>query len=219
MILSRRWRFLFIKGRKVAGTSVEVALSTICGPDDIITPITPFDETVRTKLGARGPQNHDDRFYNHMSFRQVLAFAGPLDSYSVFCVERSPYSKVISWANSVLTYRHYHNDGRPMRSSLDEIRQVIDKLSVEISIAKNIDLYRDNVGAIAAVPLRYHSLNSDLLDFLHRIGAPRVNSLPHLKEGLRSDTIDPREVLRRDHIDAINEIYAEEFDAFGYEMI
>ena len=43
MILSRKFRFIFIKGRKVGGTSVEMALSTICGPDDIVTPITPID--------------------------------------------------------------------------------------------------------------------------------------------------------------------------------
>jgi hypothetical protein len=38
MILSHRHRFIFLKTRKVAGTSVEMALSKYCGPDDIITP-------------------------------------------------------------------------------------------------------------------------------------------------------------------------------------
>ncbi len=52
MILSHRWRFLFIKGHKIAGTSVEIALSTICGPSDVITPITPRDELTRFHSGG-----------------------------------------------------------------------------------------------------------------------------------------------------------------------
>ena len=55
MIVSHEHRFIFLKTRKTAGTSVEIALSGICGPDDIITPITPADEVLRADL--RGPQN------------------------------------------------------------------------------------------------------------------------------------------------------------------
>jgi len=56
MIYSKQNDFLFIKGGKVAGTSVEMALSTVCGPEDIITPITPADELERLRLGGRGAQ-------------------------------------------------------------------------------------------------------------------------------------------------------------------
>ena len=57
MIYSELHNFLFLKGRKVAGTSFEVALSKICGPDDVITPITPIDEQQRIDLGYRHAQN------------------------------------------------------------------------------------------------------------------------------------------------------------------
>ena len=53
MILSTLHKFVFIKGKKVAGTSTEMALAQICGPDDIITPITPIDERARLPFGAR----------------------------------------------------------------------------------------------------------------------------------------------------------------------
>jgi len=52
MILSTLRRLIFIKGVKVAGTSVEMALSEICGPDDIVTPIMPRDELERMMRGA-----------------------------------------------------------------------------------------------------------------------------------------------------------------------
>jgi hypothetical protein len=56
MILSRAHGFIFIKGLKVGGTSVEIALSTICGTDDIVTPITPIDELKRIDANG-GAQN------------------------------------------------------------------------------------------------------------------------------------------------------------------
>ena len=104
LILSKAHRFIFIKGVKVGGTSVEIALSDLCGPNDIITPITPIDELRR--LGSNGrARNYSDNpkqereyldilrratvsdlgklnppisaYFNHMSLRQVLQLQGP----------------------------------------------------------------------------------------------------------------------------------------------
>ena len=53
VIISHRHRFIFIKTGKTAGTSVEIALSKFCGPEDVITPISPEDEATR-KTSATG---------------------------------------------------------------------------------------------------------------------------------------------------------------------
>lgn len=57
MIISKANRFAFIKGRKVAGTSVEVGLSTLCTGSDILTPMTPIDELLRLKATGLMAQN------------------------------------------------------------------------------------------------------------------------------------------------------------------
>jgi hypothetical protein len=57
MILSHRHRFVFVKGSKVGGTSVEIALTGICGPDDIVTPVTPIDDKLRIDRG-HVPRNY-----------------------------------------------------------------------------------------------------------------------------------------------------------------
>lgn len=63
MILSRKHRFVFVKGIKVGGTSAEIALSQICGSEDIVTPVTPADE--RHRLGTNGePRNYAAHFYH-----------------------------------------------------------------------------------------------------------------------------------------------------------
>ncbi len=120
MIVSHRYRFIFIKTRKTAGTSVEIALSKYCGPDDIVTEIEAEDEALRRRLGYRGPQNHRKplhrygahdwwrlvrarrravRYWNHMGFRDVrrLVPAEVWNGYFKFCFERNPWSKALSF--------------------------------------------------------------------------------------------------------------------------
>ena len=58
MIISHKFKFIFLKTNKTAGASIEIALSKFCGEKDIITPISPEDEQIRRSLGYRGPQNY-----------------------------------------------------------------------------------------------------------------------------------------------------------------
>ena len=68
MILSYKNKFVFLKNRKVGGSSVEIALSSICGENDIITPLTIKDELLRMKMFNVHCQNysfdkHEERVY------------------------------------------------------------------------------------------------------------------------------------------------------------
>ena len=51
MILSHEHKFIFLGTKKTAGTSIELALSELCGPDDVITPLTREDEARRAGQG------------------------------------------------------------------------------------------------------------------------------------------------------------------------
>jgi hypothetical protein len=57
MIVSHERKFIFLKTRKTAGTSLEIALSKYCGPRDVLAPIN-FDEDMRRQVSGRGKQNH-----------------------------------------------------------------------------------------------------------------------------------------------------------------
>ena len=253
MILSHRWRFIFIKGHKVAGTSVEMALSTICGPDDVVTPITPRDEVARFRAGGEcrnfawnpsheatyreaiarfvaGGDTHYDalrpvplqlaRYYNHMGLTEVLSrHGGDLGGYHVFCVERSPYSKAMSWANMHVSYDEYAAGGE-FRADANQVAAALDQVIADGSLraARNIERYRGPDGALAARVLRYAQLQDELYGVLREIGAP-IPALPHAKKGLMSDTLDPRVVLRADQIEHLNQLFRDEFEAFGYPMI
>ena len=121
MIVSHKHKFIFIKTRKTAGTSVEILLSSICGENDIITPISPDDEEKRKQLGFRGAQNYkvQKKFYsrfewygkglitnekvfkNHLTARQVRNWLDKdvWNEYYKFSLERNPFDKVVSLYN------------------------------------------------------------------------------------------------------------------------
>ena len=61
MIISHRHRFIFIKTRKTASTSVELFLRQFCGPDDVITRDAHGDERLARRLGVPGQQNSGSR--------------------------------------------------------------------------------------------------------------------------------------------------------------
>jgi len=113
-----------MKSSKTASTSVEFALGTICGMQDIITPVEAFDEPMRVGVGGRNPQffsrrskvmslleerrrrrsgeplkNHDQDFYRaHLSARQIKRRVGEKvwSDYHKAVVVRNPFDTVVS---------------------------------------------------------------------------------------------------------------------------
>jgi len=121
VIISHRHRFIFIKTEKTAGTSIELALARICGPEDVITAtVHPDDRALRESLGPGYRREQNDaiplryltpldlaqalrrrrwpRYYNHMGAVDIRRFVprDVWDSYYKFCVERNPWDKVVS---------------------------------------------------------------------------------------------------------------------------
>jgi hypothetical protein len=119
VIISHKYRFIFIKTRKTAGSSLEIALSQFLGEKDVITPCMPLEEEiVRKQLGYRPAQNYQlplrrwrprhylDYFLGHRpklfsahSNAQRIFAEIPLDTwngYTKILTVRNPYSYVLS---------------------------------------------------------------------------------------------------------------------------
>jgi hypothetical protein len=248
LILSSKFRFVFIKGKRVGGTSAEMALSTICGLGDIVTPMAPIDELARMRLGGRAQNYASDRtrenayieliqrtptrdlpgisvpkerYYNHMPLREIIDEYGPeISKFNVICVERSPFSKILSWANWLASSDEYLAGGRLQRD-FSALRRAIDRIfeSGEFIGVRNIDLYRGHDGRIAVRAMRYENLEADLREFFRSLGVAEPPILPHAKEGLLSDRLDPREFFSGEQRRMINDAFGEEFDVFGYPRV
>lgn len=128
MIVSHKHRFIFLKPRKVAGTSFEIALSKYCGEDDIITPISRDDEAIRRVNDFMGPRNFNFglakllasnpnsevklfgyalplKFYNHIPAKLARSRlkADVWNSYRKISLVRNPWDRTVSiffWKNT-----------------------------------------------------------------------------------------------------------------------
>lgn len=113
MILMHNCELIFLKARKVGGTSFEIALSKYCDEKSIITPISKKDESKRAELGFRGPQNYQwsrselkdidknrrqSKFFNHMSATSILNKVGGdiFYGYRKISIIRNPFDFAIS---------------------------------------------------------------------------------------------------------------------------
>jgi hypothetical protein len=153
-----------------------------------------------------------------MPLREVLSKHPEAAAYLIVCVERSPYSKLISWAHWRL--RGLVSPGQNTRP-LTQITSFLSRAFEEgtIRTVRNIDLYRGPSGAVEIRALRYEALESDFRRLMQDLGVASPPPLPHAKLGLMSDTLDPRTIFTRTQLDEINKVFAEEFSVFGREPI
>jgi hypothetical protein len=175
VIASHAHRFVFVKTRKTAGTSLEIALSRHCGPDDIVTRISPEDEELRTAAGGVGPQNDDTDpgSYAHMGARRVIEVIGreTWDDYFTFAVERNPYDVVAS------SYRYSARKPSFTKTFAEFVRtpRRMERLAL------NERLYRLDGRVVVDRVYRYEELPEAVADLSSRLGLDL--DLPHAKQG------------------------------------
>jgi hypothetical protein len=121
MIISHRHRFIFLKTLKTASSSVEIALSHYCGPDDVITPTREDLAEQRAISGQnyrlvgplvpkrplwrrilRRPERYyhpSVGFYEHMPAWRVRAYVGEeiWSKYYKFAFVRNPWDRQVSY--------------------------------------------------------------------------------------------------------------------------
>lgn len=187
MILSHSHRFIFLKTRKTAGTSFEIALSKYVTPDDVVTPIAPDDEAIRSSLGHAGPQNYRAEtdavsFFNHIEARDVRALipAATFDSYVKVAIVRNPFDFAVSWyfwerARRAPTSREdfrmwlmFHHDRRAeFEAAYRQRRSPNPGLFASNRLITHID-----GKSVVDMMLRYECFESDIASFAGKVGLP-----------------------------------------------
>jgi hypothetical protein len=216
MILSHKYKFIFLKTRKTAGTSIEIALSRFCGPDDTLTPILHEDEMIRADWGIV-PRNHEFdladyssgepkpglKFFNHIPAVEARERIGARiwGSYFKFCFERNPWDKVISqfW---------FDNQSKPDFDSFVRTG----------NLWSDFDLYTINDQTAVDFVGRYETLAEDLATVCSRLGIPFDGWLPRAKGRFRQDLRPYPEVYNRDQANLVASCFAREIKRFGYRF-
>ena len=113
MIISHKYKFIFIKTTKTAGASIEVDLDKILGKDYVATPIFPPVDGHTAKNYRYDPCSNEF-FYNHISASKVRSVIGEklFHDYFSFCVERDPINKCISHYSMAKNSNHFNKKER-----------------------------------------------------------------------------------------------------------
>ena len=232
MIISHKHKFIFIKTRKTAGTSIEIALSKYCGPKDVITRISKKDEETRRKLGYRGPQNRRVSFSkysgtewfkfffqgrryafrNHMGAKTISKLIDPevWNSYFKFCFERNPWDKVVS-----LYFWDYPTEPRP---SLSEFIQAGKPNNVVGGEGGGFDLYAIKGEIVVDRVCFYENIQEEMEYLAKRLNLGEALQLPRAKAGTRNDRRHYQELLTKEDKDKISKVFAREIAYFGYKF-
>lgn len=245
MIISHKYKFIFIKSGKVAGSSLEMALRPHLGDEDVITPIAEdidgdyehtsknyrnsciYDEIV--SKGSRGI------FYEHAQAYEIKGMipSSVWNSYYKFSIERDPREKSLSV--------YYHNrNGIKWPKYRNFINLVQNRLPLSIdlpyphpSCAKSCSLerwlnedrkhgftynwnrYTVNDKVIVDKVYSYGHLDKLINDLEDIIGTKLV--LPKLKSQFRKRrTHSKKEILLLDRL-LENKIYQKEYNLLNKE--
>lgn len=223
MILSHKNKFIFLKTTKTGGTSLEIALSRFCGPDDIITPISPEDEVLRQELGYRGPQNYKislyrgalhygryrkwPRFYNHMSATEVIRLVGrPMwNEYFTFCFERNPWERVLS-------FFHWRNR---LKENVD-LQTFIQSSELNRLKRRGSQLYKDHDEQILVDRIcRYENYEQELAELTSILHLEEPLAAPRAKGNIRPKRQEA--VFTQQDIDYLGRFFSSEIEQLGYQ--
>ena len=229
MILSHKYRFIFIKTAKTAGTSIEVFLSKHCAPTDVVTPIEPpveghqprnytgFINPIPEMLERPGKifsaLRHSvisrEKFYRHMPAFEVRNRVprDVWDSYFKFCVERNPWDKVLS---------HYHMHAAREGGSLS-----LDEYLARGRFPINFFRYADRSGRKIIVNrvVRYETLIPELAEVFSQLNIPFAGTLGvTAKSEYRTDRRPYQKIFNDEQRRIVEKAFAKEIELHGYHF-
>lgn len=218
MIISHKYRFIFIKTKKTAGTSIESYLSRYCGVDDVLTEISPpvARHTARNHRGlfnpmremALGPKDAAKalghlikrrRYYSHMPAMTLRArLPGRIwNSYFKFCVERNPWDKTAS---------HFYHQKHKFQDL------TVEKYFSGGNFCLNHPLYCDrNQNVLVDHIIKYENLDDELTRIFKMLGIPfsgRLNE--RAKSNYRDHNMSYQRLFNAEQIKFIGEIFEQE---------
>ena len=214
MIVSHKHKFIFLKTRKTAGTSIQIALSGICDIEsDIITGSNIKDGIVDESNSAGWNMDKFITNHPHPPIQDVKNVVTEWNDYFKFAFVRNPYEIVVS---------RYHWDikGKGNQStSINGFKEWIKGYCIEggtywqdeqwryISIDKNTAV--DYIG-------RYETLNEDF-DHICEVLNITTDELGFQKSGYRDKTHYSK-YYDENSISLVQQYFAKDLSLFGYEF-
>lgn len=224
MIVSHKHRFIFLKTRKTAGTSIELALRPYLGPQDIITPLAPEDEAFSDvepqnyAVERPGPQPRGlwgrlrqarpkvIELSSHALAKDVAEVVGPdvWNGYFKFAFERNPWDRTVS---DCFFYKDRKNSAIAFEEFVRRRAHRLDNRSV-YSIDRQVIVDR---------LYKYETLADGFADACARIGI-EPPSLPRAKSTQRYDRRHYSAHYTEETAATVERLFSAEIEHLGYSF-
>jgi len=241
LIVSYSRNFIFIKPRKVGGTSVEIVLSSWCSGADVCTPITPREELVRLAFGGL-PRNFalpdaERRYVEAIHAGDVRTMRELIVGGEVGKPRgRRQHAKAVEvrevfpdiWPTAfkfsidrhpyerAISFAYFVTSTRGKPADFSEMQATLEEL-LEGNRLSNAAYYMARGKLLVDAVFRYEDMWRDLTRFGAQIGCDVPAELPRAMGFQRHDRTPAAEVLTPAQKKRIASICAAEFDLLGYE--
>tara|TARA_B100000700_G_scaffold331366_1_gene463518 strand:+ start:3253 stop:3957 length:705 start_codon:yes stop_codon:yes gene_type:complete len=232
MILSHRHSFVFFKQMKSAGSSLELAMTPFCGPDDILTG-SPYDG--EKSLGYHERNNrlgYRPVWHQHTPPTEVLRNNLNIDKYFKFTTIRNPYDAVVSyfwWSfyspDTTLTNHilkpDQHDGSKTLQDKFLTFLETYASFSKTGKQERIIDWFTSRYKLFYELPLdfiiRYEDLEVDFSMVCGMIGLGPLN-IPKLKTDIRKSKYDYRVYYTNKSYDIVTNSFSDLISNFKYSF-
>ncbi|WP_138933570.1 sulfotransferase family 2 domain-containing protein [Roseovarius arcticus] len=224
MIISHSRKFVFVKTKKTAGTSIECALAPHLEPGDLASPLVEHEPQYRrfSKEFVRILREKDSgiRARNPHLPASVVSrhFSKETEGYYSFCVERNPWDKAIS-AFFFWISKHPVDPSRPDEENFLEFAQ-----SERLSFFSDFDAYMLSGKPQVDRILSFESLAEEFSEVAASIGLPDITiGRIRAKGEIRPKNAHSLEQFYGADLDnlaakRVRSVFAREIEYFGYAL-
>ena len=227
MIISHKYRFIFIKTHKTAGSSMEMALAPLCGRNDIVTPMESNAQTnlprnfyeeswlgriyTNSRLFRKCINRHSpvlgNWYYEHMPAWRVRELIGEKtwSNYYKFCFERNPWEKVVSYYN-------WKKFGQKRR--MPDFKKYVMEKSHRLPM--DARLYFDGDECILDEVADYSDFLNQFAEICQKLSIPYGGVMPHEKTNIISRQIDYRDFYDDETREKVAELFQREIRLRGF---
>lgn len=233
MIISHKYKFIFVKTRKTAGSSIQTYLCNLCGDEDIVTPIDKPE-------GSYNPRNYKGLFNPLPRMQEQFPSSKKMlrtlwrcvsgkkfnshimathikrripqdiwDGYYKFTVDRNPWDKVLS---------HFHFVRQRYRTFNDDIS--FDEYLEKAELPYNYEIYTDDdKNLIVDRVVKFENLDNELGEVFNELGVPYEGSLNVFeKSHYRKEKKNYQQEYSKNQKQVVEDKFAFEIGLHGYSF-
>jgi hypothetical protein len=216
MIVSHKYRFIFLRTEKTGGTSLTDVLNNVIAVDD-------FQASLSRPGWARYSPIHHGALkrnfpqwfglHRHATARQVRTVIGPkiFDSYFKFAIERNPWDRQVS----LYVHREWKK-GRQAASFDRDMRSALYR-NTEYVRLNNWSIYAIGGEIVADRIIRYETLSEDIARLMADLGIDIEFEIPRHRS-YKSDRPHYSTYYSDWTRKLVERWYPREIDAFGYQF-